>query len=123
MKTGTLLKLPRGLQKATAIRQKAWCGLYMSVTCPTYFFMLLCQRVQGSLFLFFCFVFMSSTKMNTHDLYEFYDFNIEVVLKSVKAVATLCKQLKLHTLTAIFQTYQHFLGPAEMLVKSPEDEL
>lgn len=46
-----------------------------------FFFMLLCQRVQGSLFLFF--VFMSATKMNTHDLYEFYDFNIEVVLKSV----------------------------------------
>lgn len=82
VKTGTLLKLPRGLQKATAIRQKAWCGLYMSVTCPTYFF--LCYYAKECRALCFCFfVFMSATKMNTHDLYEFYDFNIEVVLKSV----------------------------------------
>lgn len=79
MKTGTLLKLPRGLQKATAIRQKAWCGLYMSVTCPTYFFYAIMPKSAG----LFVFVFMSATKMNTHDLYEFYDFNIEVVLKSV----------------------------------------
>lgn len=115
MKTGTLLKLPRGLQKATAIGQKAWCGLYTSVTCPTYFFvMLLCQRVQG--FLFFL---MSATKMNTHNLYEFCEFSVEVVLKSIKAVATLCKRLRLHTLKATFQTYQHFLGPAEMLLKKP----
>lgn len=62
---------------------------------------------------------MHATKINTHDLYEFYEFNIEVVLKSIKAVATLCKRLRLHTLKAIFQAYQHFLGPAEMLLKKP----
>lgn len=49
MKSATLLKLPKGLQEATAIRQKAQCGLHTSATCPTFF--LLCYFAKVCMFL------------------------------------------------------------------------
>lgn len=54
--------------------------------------------------------------MNTHDLYEFYDFNIEVVLKSVNNLGfTHSQPFSKHT--------DIFLAQQKCLWKSPEDEL
>lgn len=49
------VKVAQRVAEGNTIRQKAWCGLYMSVTCPTYFFYAIMPKSAGLFVFVFCF--------------------------------------------------------------------